>query len=76
LDASFTGLILLGFHSKRNTGELLHHSYEPDIKDLILNGISVGEIGIETAIAGDWNVPLVMITPTQRSKRAEALVPM
>ncbi len=62
VDETFAGLILLGFHSKRNTGELLHHSYEPDIKDLILNGVSVGEIGIETAIAGDYGVPLVMIT--------------
>jgi D-amino peptidase len=62
LDSSFTGLILLGFHSKRGTGELLHHSYEPDLKDLILNGVSVGEIGIEVAIAGDNDVPLAMIT--------------
>jgi len=75
LDSSFAGLILLGFHSKRNTGELLHHSYEPDIKDLLLNGISVGEIGVEAAIAGDWDVPLVMITADSAGiKEAETLV--
>ena len=76
LDESFTGLILLGFHSKRNTGELLHHSYEPDIKDLILNSISVGEIGIEAAIAGDWGVPLVMITADSAGvAEAKKLIP-
>ena len=76
LDESFAGLILLGFHSKRNTGELLHHSYEPDIKDLILNGISVGEIGIEAAIAGDYDVPLVMITADSAGvAETEELVP-
>ena len=76
LDASFSGLILLGFHSKRNTGELLHHSYEPDIKDLLLNGISVGEIGIEAAIAGDYGVPLAMITADSAGiEEAESLVP-
>jgi D-amino peptidase len=76
LDASFSGLILLGFHSKRNTGELLHHSYEPDIKDLLLNGISVGEIGIEAAIAGDYGVPLAMITGDSAGvKETESLVP-
>lgn len=76
LDNTFSGLILLGFHSKRGTGELLHHSYEPDIKDLILNGISVGEIGIETAIAGDYQVPLVMITADSAGvKEAESLCP-
>ncbi len=76
IDSSFAGLLLLGFHSKRGTNELLHHSYEPDIKDLILNGVSVGEIGIETAIAGDWGVPLVMISADSAGvKEAEALVP-
>ena len=76
LDETFSGLILLGFHSKQNTGELLHHSYEPDIKDLVLNGISVGEIGIETAIAGDWGVPLQLITADSAGvKEAKDLVP-
>jgi D-amino peptidase len=76
LDSSFTGLLLLGFHSKRGTGELLHHSYEPDIKDLILNGVSVGEIGIEAAIAGDYGVPMMMISADSAGvKEAETLVP-
>ena len=89
LDESFAGLILLGFHSKRNTGELLHHSYEPDIKDLRLSGskiingglskftnLSVGEIGIEAAIAGDYGVPLVMITADSAGvAEAETLIP-
>ena len=76
LDRSFTGLILLGFHSKRNTGKLLHHSYEPDIRDLILNGVSVGEIGMEAAIAGDWGVPLLMITADSAGiAEAKKLVP-
>ena len=76
LDSSFAGLILLGFHSKRGTGELLHHSYEPDIADLLLNGTSVGEIGMEVAIAGDFGVPLVMITADSAGvQEAEALVP-
>lgn len=62
LDESFAGLILLGFHSMRGTGELLHHSYEPDIKAIYINGTTVGEIGVEAAIAGDWGVPLLLVT--------------
>lgn len=63
LDESFDGLVLLGFHSKYGTpGGLLHHSYELDIRDLRINGVSVGEIGMEAAIAGDHNVPVLMIT--------------
>lgn len=76
LDATFNGLILLGFHSKNSTGELLHHSYEPDIKGLILNGASIGEIGVETAIAGDYDVPLIMITADSAGvEEARAIAP-
>lgn len=62
LDTTFDGVVLLGFHSKANTpGGLLPHSYERDIDNLLLNGVSVGEIGMEAAIAGDFNVPTLMV---------------
>jgi D-amino peptidase len=77
LDGAFAGLVLLGFHSKYGTPDgLLHHSYELDIRDLRLNGVSVGEIGMETAIAGDWGVPLLLVTADSAGcAEAEALVP-
>lgn len=77
LDSSFDGVILLGFHSKFGTSNgLLHHSYELDIKDLRLNGISVGEIGMEAAIAGDHHVPVLMITGDSAGvAEAEKLLP-
>ena len=77
LDKTFDGLILLGFHSKRGTKNgLLGHTYEPDIGNIRLNGTSVGEIGIETAIAGDHDVPLLLITGDSAAIReAEELVP-
>jgi len=77
LDESFAGLVLLGFHSKFGTpGGLLHHSYELDIRDLRLNGVSVGEIGMEAAVAGDLGVPFVMVTADSAGvAEAEALVP-
>jgi len=75
LTADFSGLILLGFHSMRGTGELLHHSYEPDIRALRINGVSVGEIGVEAAIAGDFGVGLAMVTADSAGiAEAEALV--
>jgi D-amino peptidase len=63
LDDSFNGVIFLGFHSKFGTkGGLLNLSYELDIRDLRVNGVSVGEIGMEAAIAGDYGVPVLMVT--------------
>lgn len=77
LDETFTGLILLGFHSKRGTeNALLNHTYEPDIVNININGVSVGETGMEAAIAGVYNVPLVMITADSEGIReAKELVP-
>ena len=76
LDKSFTGLILIGFHSMRGTGELLNHTYEPDIKKIRINNIHVGEIGVEAAIAGDFNVPLLMVTADSAGvEEARLLVP-
>jgi D-amino peptidase len=54
----------------------LHHSYELDIRDLRLNDVSVGEIGMETAIAGDFGVPLLLVTADSAGcAEAAALVP-
>lgn len=77
LDASFAGVVLLGFHSKAGTkGGLLPHSYELDIRDLRLNGISVGEIGMEAAVAGDCGVPvLLVVADSAGAAEARALLP-
>ncbi len=61
LDGSFSGMILHGLHSMAGSGQLLAHTYEWDIRELHLNGLLVGEIGMETAIAGDWGVPLALV---------------
>jgi len=76
LDASFSGLLLLGFHSMAGTGELLNHTYEPDIVRMDIDGLVVGEIGLEAAIAGCYGVPLLMVTADSAGvAEAEQLVP-
>lgn len=77
LDKTFAGLILLGFHSKAGTTDgLLPHTYEWDIENIILNGVSIGEIGMEAAIAGDFDVPTIMIVGDSAGVReAQALLP-
>ena len=77
LDASFTGVVLLGFHAKSGTeGGLLPHSYELDIRELRLNGTSVGEIGMEAAIAGDFDLPVLMVVGDSAGvAEADSLLP-
>ncbi|MDR2675171.1 MAG: M55 family metallopeptidase [Opitutaceae bacterium] len=76
LDANCDGLILQGFHSMEGAGRLLSHTYEPDFKAIYINGKLVGEIGMETAIAGDFGVPLVMVAADSAgTAEARELVP-
>jgi D-amino peptidase len=77
LDKSFDGMVLLGLHSKADTpGGLLPHSYELEVADLRLNGVSVGEIGMEAAIAGDLGVPTLLVAgDSAGADEAKALLP-
>ncbi len=63
VDETVDGLILLGYHAMASrSDQLLAHTYESSLKQLFLNGVEVGEIGIEAAIAGDFGVPVVLVT--------------
>lgn len=63
LDRSINGLMMIGLHTKAETpGGLLTHTYTLDIKDLTINGLSVGEIGMEAALAGEFGVPLIFLS--------------
>ena len=81
LDRETTGLILLGFHSKAGTHvsereALLHHSYDKNISDIQINGHSVGEIGMEAAIAGCFQVPLLLFTgDSAGAEEAQSIAP-
>jgi len=72
----FNALMLVGLHGKAGGGTLLAHSYELDTIDIRLNGTSVGEIGIEAAIAGECGLPLVFVAADSAGcVEARALVP-
>ena len=56
------GFMMVGFHAMAQTpGGLLTHTYDHSIKSLYLNGILMGEIGMEAAIAGFYGVPLIFV---------------
>jgi D-amino peptidase len=63
LDGSFTGLVLCGFHGMAGAEEaVLPHTYERAISRMRLNDQPIGEIGLETAVAGDLGIPLLLVT--------------
>lgn len=64
IDESFDGLVLMCHHAMAGTqnGFLDHTQSSMHWFDYKINGESYGEIGQETAYAGHFGVPLIMVT--------------
>ena len=78
LDSSFAGLILTGHHAMAGTlNAFLDHTMDSSAWFCFkINGRPVGEIGMETAHAGHFGVPLIMVTGDEAACReAESQFP-
>ena len=77
IDASFDAMLMIGFHARSGVaGALLPHSYSRKNLRIAINGFEVGEIGVEAAIAGDFGVPVWLITGDSAGMaEAEAILP-
>ncbi len=63
LDESFDALFLVGTHARLGRPDaVLAHTYEDGVAGLKINEMSVGEIGCEAALAGEFGVPLVFVS--------------
>lgn len=64
IDETFAGAIFLGYHTATTNleGVRAHTLSSARIADVRLKGVSVSEAGINAAIAGHFNVPVIMVT--------------
>jgi D-amino peptidase len=64
LDETYDGLILLGHHARAGTlnGFLDHTMSSASWFEYRINGQALGEIGIEAALAGYFDVPVIVVT--------------
>lgn len=62
IDESFAGVIFIGYHSSTTnpSGVRAHTISSARLADIRLNGASMPEAGINAAIAGHYNVPVIM----------------
>ena len=69
-----SGLILLGYHAMAGTpGAVLEHTYSSKtIMNLYLNGRVTGEIGMDAAIAGEYGVPVILVSGDDKACREAA----
>ena len=64
IDETFDGVIFIGYHASATNpeGVRAHTMSSARLADIRLNGISMSEAGINAAIAGYFNVPIIMIS--------------
>ena len=64
LEEGCDAALFVAMHAKAGTplGVLSHTISGKDYRDLRLNGISVGETGINAALCGTWACPVVLVT--------------
>lgn len=62
IDKSFDAVIFIGYHARANTpNAVLKHTMTGTIYDVVLNGKKMPEAGINAFIAGNFDVPVVLI---------------
>jgi D-amino peptidase len=55
-------VLLIGYHARSGTAAaVLEHTWSGALVDVRLNGASVGEMGLNAALAGDFGVPVVLV---------------
>ena len=77
IDSSFQAVILVGYHARSSVPDaLLGHSYSRKNLNIRINGTVLGEIGMESAIAGDFDVPVLLVTGDSAGmKEAQEILP-
>lgn len=63
LDESFDAVLFIGYHAKASSpGGLFAHTGSGVVRDLQINGRSVGEGGMNAMLAAWYGVPVVLVT--------------
>jgi D-amino peptidase len=66
IDESFGAAVLIGYHaSAGRPNAVLEHTWSGRITDVKINGVSLPELGLNSLIAGHFNVPVVFISGDQ-----------
>ena len=66
LDDGFDAAMFVGYHARAGTTHaIIDHTYTDRVHEARLNGKPVGELGINAALAGTYDVPVVMVSGDQ-----------
>ena len=68
LDESYAGVLMIGYHAMEGTRDgVLAHTYSPyAFRTIRVNGTPVGEIALDSAVAGALGVPLLFLASDEK----------
>jgi D-amino peptidase len=78
IDSAFDAVILIGYHAKRGTKYgIIDHTISSRVVDSVLvNGVEMGEMGLNAGIAGYYGIPLIFVSGDLAvTREVEALLP-
>lgn len=76
LDESFTGAIFAGYHARAGQPGVMSHTITLFIRNIYVDDVLVGEIGLNAYVAGYYGVPVMMIAgDDQACSEAKQLMP-
>jgi D-amino peptidase len=69
IDRSFDGVIFVGYHARQGTeNAVCDHTWSSStLTNLWINDVLVGEFGLNGALAGFYEVPVIMVTGDQNA---------
>ncbi len=73
----FDGCIFIGYHARAGTHGVLNHTISGGVvSSVCINGREVGETGLNAALAGEFSIPLIMVSgDTHVCEQAREIVP-
>lgn len=76
LDSSFCGAMFIGYHARASLKGVMSHSMIFGVRNMYINDVSIGEMGLNAYVAGYYGVPILMVAGDDRAAyEAEQLIP-
>lgn len=76
LDDTYDGVIFAGYHARAGQPGVMSHTISLNIRNIYIDDVLVGEIGLNAYVAGHYGVPVIMVAGDDGACReAEELFP-
>jgi D-amino peptidase len=66
IELGFDAALCIGYHARAGTAQaVIDHTYTSRVHEARLNGRPVGELALNAALAGTWDVPVALVSGDQ-----------